>query len=103
MIRIAVIMENAKAENNVIKGLVILRASFKEFSMTPVPRNMTEKAAPNAAAWEMPKVKGEAKGFLNTDCITAPEHERPAPATMAVKVWGSRIFQIINSCCLESD
>jgi hypothetical protein len=96
-------MTNIKAQNNVIKGFDILRASFNEFSMTPDPRIMTEKAAPNAAAWEMPRVKGETKGFLNTDCITAPEHERPAPATIAVKVWGRRIFQMISSYCREPE
>jgi hypothetical protein len=99
----AVIMENKKADDKVTKGFEIFKASFKELAITPVPRIMTEKAAPNAAAWAMPRVKGDAKGFLKTDCMTAPELARPAPATTAVRVWGNLIFQMISSNCRESE
>jgi len=92
-------MEKKKADNKVITGFEIFKASFKELAITPVPRIMTEKAAPNAAAWAIPRVKGDARGFLKTDCMTVPEAARPEPATTAVSVWGSLIFQIISSIC----
>ena len=74
---------------------------MRELAIVPEPRIMTEKAAPNAAAWEIPSVKGEPKGFRKTDCITAPETARPAPATIAVSTWGSLILNIIISNFLE--
>jgi len=36
-----------KADKGVITGFEIFKASFKELAITPVPRIMTEKAAPN--------------------------------------------------------
>ena len=38
------------------------------------------KDAPSPAPDDMPKLYAEARGFLNTDCITAPVIDREAPA-----------------------
>jgi len=96
-------MEKKKADPSVTTGFEIFRASLKELAITPLPRIITEKAAPKAAAWAMPRVNGDARGFLKTDCITAPALARPAPATTAVRVCGSLMFQMINSICLEPE
>ncbi len=93
----AVIMENENAVATVITGFEMATASTEDDAITPVPMMITDNAAPNAAAWEMPKVKGDAKGFFNTDCITAPETASPAPPKIAMTVWGRRIFQTMRS------
>src|SRR6056297_2310222 len=59
------------------------------------PASITQRAAPKAAAWDMPRVKGEPRGFLRIDCIITPATARPAPAAMAARAWGIRICQTI--------
>ncbi|KAF5041405.1 hypothetical protein DSECCO2_523340 [anaerobic digester metagenome] len=51
----------------------------------PVPRIITETAAPNAPALEIPRVKGDPSGLRRIDCITTPATESPAPATIAAR------------------
>ena len=46
--------------------------------------------APNAAAFEIPTVKGLTNGFLVNACITVPETDKPAPAITARKILGRR-------------
>ena len=59
--------------------------------ISPESRTMTEKAAPNAAAWEMPRVNGEPSGLRRMACMTAPATASPPPATMAARDWGRRM------------
>ena len=47
--------------------------------MKPTPA-MIARAAPNPAPAEIPKVKGDASGFLSIPCISAPAIASPAPA-----------------------
>lgn len=49
----------------------------------PAPRTIIAKEAPKAAPWEIPRVKGEARGLRRTVCIIAPVRPSPAPATIA--------------------
>ena len=91
-----------KAESVVASGLVMATAPTLEELMVPPPRIITEKAAPKAAAWEMPKVKGEPSGLRRMDCITAPATASPAPATMEARAWGRRMFQMIMSKRLDA-
>jgi hypothetical protein len=70
--------------------------------MTPDPRIMTEKAAPKAAAWDMPRVNGDPRGLRRIDCMAAPATDSPAPATIAASAWGMRMFQTIMSKRLET-
>eukprot|EP00828_Plagiopyla_frontata_P019492 TRINITY_DN2492_c0_g1_i1.p1 TRINITY_DN2492_c0_g1~~TRINITY_DN2492_c0_g1_i1.p1 ORF type:complete len:986 (-),score=367.62 TRINITY_DN2492_c0_g1_i1:246-3203(-) len=86
-----------KAMAVVRQGLVMFTASALDEDIMPPPRIMTEKAAPNAAAWEMPRVKGEPSGLRRMDCMAAPATDSPAPAMMAARAWGSRIFQMMAS------
>ena len=95
------IIQKIKAKRVVIYGLLRAIASAPLLRMVPVPRIMTENAAPKAAAWEIPRVNGEPSGFLRTDCIPAPAIARPIPATIAASACGSRIFQIGRASCRE--
>lgn len=49
---------------------------------------MRENDAPNAAAFDMPRVYGEASGLRRTLCITAPDIARVAPITTAASTRG---------------
>ena len=51
------------------------------------------KAAPKAAPWETPVVKGEARGLRRMSCITAPATPSPAPARIAPTIRGNRMDQ----------
>jgi len=50
--------------------------------------------APNMAACDKPKVKGEASGFLRVLCITQAATDNPAPARKPAAILGNRIFHI---------
>ena len=41
----------------------------------------------------MPIVKGDAKGFLKTHCITAPATAKDNPAMIDAVILGNRMFQ----------
>ena len=90
-------MEKINAIPVVRYGLDRVIAPTWELAMVPDPRIMTAKAAPKAAAWEIPRVNGEPKGLRSTDCMTAPERDSPAPATIAASTWGRRMFQTMSS------
>ncbi len=75
-----------KAAPVAAKGDKIETASDWLLNMRPAPNTITDSAAPKAAAFEMPRVKGDPRGFRKIDCITAPATERPAPATTATSV-----------------
>ena len=55
-----------------------------------------ETLAPNTAAFDTPKVLGEAIMFPKTVCMMRPESDNPAPAIKAAKASGSRIFVTIR-------
>jgi len=74
----------------------MLTASAWRLPMTPASKTMTASAAPKAAAWEMPRVKGEPRGFLSTDCMTTPAADRPKPASTAARAWGRRMFRTMR-------
>ncbi len=75
----------ANAAPVVIAGLVMVTAPTEVEVMAPPPRIITENAAPNAAAWEMPNVNGEPSGLRRMDCMAAPATARPPPATTLVR------------------
>ena len=52
--------------------------------------------APNAAADEIPSVKGEASEFPRIICISAPANPKQEPAVSAIRTCGKRIF---NTTC----
>ena len=54
-----------------------------------------ERFAPKTAAFETPRVEGEAIGFDRVLCIMRPDTESPAPAIRAASILGILIFQII--------
>ena len=49
-----------------------------------------EVAPPNAAAAEMPRVKGSASGLLRMVCISAPAKDRAMPMSTAITAMGRR-------------
>jgi len=64
-------------------------------SIVPAP-SVIIKAAPNPAAEDIPRVKGDARGFLVEICVTTPAKDKAAPATTATRARGNRLFQTIN-------
>jgi len=54
-------------------------------------------AAPNPAAEDIPRVKGDAIGFLREACMTTPPSANPAPAKTAASALGNLISQTIAS------
>lgn len=68
----------------------------------PAPRKIMAKEAPNAAALDIPKVKGEARGFRRMHCITTPATAKPAPASKAPMIRTMRMFQTIPPSPLVS-
>ena len=75
---------------------MIVTASAAELCIVPDPRTMIEKAAPKAAALEIPNVNGEPNGLRSTACMATPASDSPPPASMAARVWGRRIFTTIT-------
>lgn len=71
-----------KAAATVTTGWVTATAPSEV--IRPEPRSITAKAAPKAAACEMPRVKGEPRGLRRMDCMAAPARARsramPKPA-----------------------
>jgi len=48
---------------------------------------------PNCAPAVIPSVKGLARGFFRTACITQPHIPRPNPASIPPRIRGKRMFQ----------
>ena len=69
-------------------------ASWVLLWMVPAPKKTMARLAPNAAAFETPRVAGEARGLRREVCMTAPATARPAPATMPAMTRGRRMFQM---------
>lgn len=90
------IREPIKAKVVVRYGLFINMASLLWECTEPAFSTTIAKAAPKAAPCDIPKVKGEAKGFLNMLCITAPDIERIIPAMIAEIILGSLTFKRIK-------
>ena len=87
-------MEPTKAQSVVTAGLVTESwAPAVLADMSPPPRAMMAKAAPNAAPWDTPMVEAEARGLRRIPCMTQPTMPRPNPATMAVTARGRRRFK----------
>ena len=61
----------------------------------PPAKAMIERFAPKTAAFETPRVEGEAIGFERSVCIMRPDTESPAPAIRAARILGILIFHII--------
>ena len=57
----------------------------------PAPKNTMAKAAPKAAPWLMPRVNGEANGFLKSVWQASPESPSTQPVMMAARMRGSRM------------
>ena len=89
--------EKTNAQTVVRYGLLTTTASAMLLPVVPAPKSRMPTAAPNAAALERPSVKGDASGFLRTDCIATPAIARPAPATTAVSACGILMFQRARS------
>ena len=74
---------NAKAHSVITKGLLpSTKADADPIMELPLPARMAT-AAPNAAALESPRVKGDARGLRSMLCITAPAIPSAAPASIA--------------------
>ena len=61
----------------------------------PPAKAIIDKFAPNTAAFETPKVEGDAITFPNVVCIINPLTAKPAPAIKAARILGTLIFHII--------
>lgn len=90
-----------KAEMVMRYGLFIKMASLAPLCVVPAPKTIMAKAAPNAAAFEIPRVKGEPKGFRKMLCITVPDTLSAVPARIADKTRGKRMLKMI-CCFIES-
>src|SRR5690606_38204775 len=62
----------------------------------PTP-STTTRTAPVEAPEEMPRMYGSASGLRSSDCRMTPHNASPAPAWAAMRVRGSRRFQMIPS------
>ncbi len=60
-------------------------------------RKATERAQPNAAPAERPRMKGSTKGFLKTPWRVAPAPESAAPTMAARMILGSLMSRMIES------
>ncbi len=74
-----------------------MTASVLVLWILPAPKIMMAILAPKTAALDMPRVEGEAKGFLKLFCITQPATAKPAPAIIAAMTRGRRMFQTTAS------
>ncbi len=75
----------------------MVTASVLVLEILPAPKTIMAKLAPKAAALDMPRVDGEASGFLRLFCMTQPATDNPAPAIIAASILGRRIRQITTS------
>ena len=57
-----------------------------------------ERFAPNTAALETPSVEGEAIGLFRSVCMMRPDTDSPAPAMIAARTRGIRMFQMMRTC-----
>ena len=73
------------------------RFSERDGAGAEVERWVDERLAPKAAAFAIPSVKGEPRGFLRIDCMDTPETARPAPAATAARAWGRRMLKMMIS------
>ena len=55
-----------------------------------------DRFAPNTAALETPRVEGEAMGLFRVVCMISPETDSPAPAMMAARTRGIRMFRMMR-------
>ena len=71
-----------------------------EMGKVKLPRAVSSKAitspAPRDAPLETPKVKGEARGFLSTDCTVTPHTERALPRGLLPRKPPPRKLQRIS-------
>lgn len=51
-----------------------------------------DTAEPKAAAADIPRVNGDASELSSITCIMAPAKPRHAPAVIAIKISGKRMF-----------
>ena len=63
----------------------------------PIPKTI-DREAPNAAAFEIPIVKGLTIGLRVAACMAAPAEESPIPAMIAIAILGRRKSTMILSC-----
>ena len=83
---------NTKAQSVTIYGLSMVTADAADAEFTtPPPTTMMPSAAPKAAPCDTPSVDADARGFLSTHCMTAPEVAKIAPTRIAAVTLGSRM------------
>ena len=63
----------------------------------PPENEIIERFAPNTAAFETPRVDGDAIGLLRLVCIISPDTESPAPAIIAASMRGMRILRTMRT------
>lgn len=56
-----------------------------------------DAAAPREAPDERPRMYGDARGFLNTACIYAPQTARPAPTNIPITTRGALMSRMMIS------
>ena len=84
--------ENNKANKDTSHGLWAAMVKLP-IPASPTPlRAIMPTLAPKEAAFEIPKVAGEAIGFFKTDCMSNPDNDKAAPTTTAPRLLGSLIF-----------
>jgi len=62
----------------------------------PAPSKIIAILAPKAAAFDIPRVDGEARGFFRLFCIMQPAKDKPAPANKPDITLGKRMFFTIK-------
>ena len=60
--------------------------------------NTIAVAAPSAAPEATPRVSGETKGLPKQPCISDPAIPSAAPPTIAIRILGNLISQIMANC-----
>ncbi|MDZ7666206.1 MAG: hypothetical protein U5K27_12960 [Desulfotignum sp.] len=69
-------------------------APAKAYTVTDTswdPITTTDRAAPKAAPWLIPRVAGDPRGFFSNDWMPRPDSAMPQPQTIAATIRGRRI------------
>lgn len=96
--RIKKIEPNAKrnAIEETAKGLKLFQALLLSVWTLPLLRIMMATFAPRTAAFETPKVDGDALGLSRQVCLIKPERAKEIPQIVPARTLGRRIFCLIR-------
>ncbi len=90
-------IENRKADIVTAYGELMSAMVTSDWNDAGVDAARIARAAPKAAALDIPSVKGDASGFLRTDCITHPAMASVEPHIIAAISLGILSSQTTTS------